>query len=115
MLTEGEYIWSDGNDYSYTNWNSGEPDGSEWDCIVTRNGLWADRVCTETNDFICLQLRDQGDQVTEEISEEDQDESETESENDVIYKPVSMFDLIDGNNNNEISRFEWFGMFTQYD
>ena len=45
---EGNFAWMSGAPWSYTNWNSGEPNdyGSGEDCVhLTYNGKWNDLPC----------------------------------------------------------------------
>ena len=50
------WTWSDGsNQYPYTNWNKGEPNGgSRENCAYMRNdGFWNDFTCTTKMRFVC--------------------------------------------------------------
>lgn len=55
--TEGSFVWSSGDPFSYTNWKSGEPNdsGGNEDCVEIRwnDGKWNDNNCTNTRLFIC--------------------------------------------------------------
>jgi hypothetical protein len=57
LVTEGTWMWDDGSDLVYDNWNSGEPNdsGSNEDCMEMRSGdgLWNDAVCTRVRTFVC--------------------------------------------------------------
>ena len=53
---EGKFVYLDGSDVSFTNWNSGEPNnyGGDEDAVETRNdGLWNDMPIDSFNRFIC--------------------------------------------------------------
>ena len=56
---EGQWVWSDGSEYNYSNWGGGGPDnnnGNE-DCAVINagGGWWGDIICTNLNwDFYFL-------------------------------------------------------------
>ena len=55
--SEGTWVWSSGDTWSYTNWSSGQPsnaDGNE-DCgtMWLGSGEWNDAPCTNTYPFVC--------------------------------------------------------------
>ena len=53
---EGTFVWTDGSDALYTNWNSREPNdgGGAEDCAEIRpDGFWNDVRCTGTNRTVC--------------------------------------------------------------
>ena len=50
--TEGVYTWVTGEPFSYTDWDSGEPNNSG-DCVRMKNGRWADLGCGEGKSYIC--------------------------------------------------------------
>ena len=54
---EGIYSWTDGSNYDYNNWYSGEPNGgSTENCIEISSGLnqqWNDVPCTNNLYFLC--------------------------------------------------------------
>jgi hypothetical protein len=85
------------------------------------NGFWDDVECSVQNDFICLKLRNGGTEQPDNLvsdssylSDDEADESQS-NEDKRRYEPENMFDLIDANSNNEISRLEWFGIFGEHD
>merc|ERR1712110_308388 len=58
--TEGTFVWTDGSAFSFTNWNTGQPDSSTadgQDCVRMRqtDGKWDDIKCdgTGTKAFVC--------------------------------------------------------------
>ena len=58
--TEGSWLWTDGTPVSWTNWNSGEPDGEEKaNCARMRpDGKWSDSMCSKRRPFLCsVQVR----------------------------------------------------------
>ncbi|KAK7933322.1 hypothetical protein WMY93_004218 [Mugilogobius chulae] len=69
-VKEGQWLWSDGSVWDFTNWHSGQPDnaGNNEHCIeihvyyfmnlltlfpLTEPKLWNDRHCTYTNVYMC--------------------------------------------------------------
>merc|ERR1712176_640405 len=130
---EGVFEWTDGAEFSFTQWGRGEPStrSPSSDCATLRNGFWNTRECSERNDFICLLPRypetsDVSDvSVTEEPESEETPISEPETEaseldesqseddgDDRLYEPENLFDLIDMNSNDEITLYEWFTAFS---
>ena len=54
--SEGTWVWSSGDAWSYTNWSSGEPNNSgDEDCgaILSSSGNWNDAPCANTYPFVC--------------------------------------------------------------
>jgi hypothetical protein len=52
---EGNFVWVDGAEPTFTRWGSGEPNDS-WgeDCALTRtNAEWNDASCNDTHTFVC--------------------------------------------------------------
>ena len=47
--TEGTFVWSDGSNSSYRNWNDGEPDDfNDEDCVHVLPIIWNDLPCSHT-------------------------------------------------------------------
>lgn len=55
IAAEGQWQWTDGTEYKFSAWNSGEPDGgTKQDCILWfPHGNWVDDYCYEKRHFIC--------------------------------------------------------------
>ncbi len=58
MTTEGTYVWPDGTNPSYTNWNTGEPSGTKneaEDCVQmnSNSDKWNDISCDSTFGATC--------------------------------------------------------------
>ncbi|XP_052797503.1 alpha-N-acetylgalactosamine-specific lectin-like [Mya arenaria] len=57
MANEGEWIWSDSSEPTFTDWITGEPDG-HGDCVFLRHGSqdykWSDNLCGNTQYFRIL-------------------------------------------------------------
>jgi hypothetical protein len=54
--TEGDWVWSNGDDVTYTNWASGEPnDSGGEDCvqILWSGYAWNDGACGSALPYIC--------------------------------------------------------------
>ena len=55
--TEAAYQWSDGSNYDYLNWDSGEPNDyhRQENCIhlIRTNGKWNDQHCQRKLSYIC--------------------------------------------------------------
>ena len=52
--TEGEFTWSDGNEFDFQNWETGAPSTSTADnCVKFTDGAWNDTSCTEAEQFVC--------------------------------------------------------------
>ncbi|XP_045209803.2 macrophage mannose receptor 1-like isoform X2 [Mercenaria mercenaria] len=49
----GTYTWKDGNAVVYTSWDKNEPTYGAGRCVVSKNGLWDDKMCTEVYPSIC--------------------------------------------------------------
>jgi len=57
-VTEGTYIWADGSNSTYSNWEAGQPDNkgideAEEDCVVIWAGLWHDVDCLSQSFYAC--------------------------------------------------------------
>ncbi|KAK2899177.1 hypothetical protein Q8A67_010595 [Cirrhinus molitorella] len=57
-VQEGQWVWSDGTPYGYTNWCSTEPNdtNSKEDCAeinYTTNHCWNDRDCSQSLGYVC--------------------------------------------------------------
>ncbi|XP_077993133.1 macrophage mannose receptor 1-like [Glandiceps talaboti] len=57
----GQFTWSDGDPVTYTNWDAGQPDNSQGDCVGvstgTNAGLWTATQCTDSMPYICEKTR----------------------------------------------------------
>jgi hypothetical protein len=53
--TEGTFVWANGDAWSYTNWNTDQPD--DWhgeDCVEAQaTGVWNDLVCRRDRAYLC--------------------------------------------------------------
>ncbi|XP_059355386.1 ladderlectin-like [Carassius carassius] len=56
-IQEGQWVWSDGTPYDYTNWCSGEPNGGGAEnCVVinySSNVCWVDITCSTSAGYFC--------------------------------------------------------------
>ena len=51
---EGDWMWSDGRKWSYTNWAPGEPDNKTGEnCVVAENGTWMAASCDHRRVATC--------------------------------------------------------------
>ena len=55
---EGQYVWTDGTEYSFKNWSPGEPNNqhNKEDCVHMTNHWqwkWNDNTCSHQMKFIC--------------------------------------------------------------
>ena len=57
VVTEGTFVWSDGEEFTYTNWDSGQPNAvnAKQDYIVARRrtGLWDDAGKNGVRAYAC--------------------------------------------------------------
>ncbi|XP_077993134.1 macrophage mannose receptor 1-like [Glandiceps talaboti] len=57
----GQFTWSDGDPVTYTNWDAGQPDNSQGDCVGvssgTDSGLWTAGQCDNSMPYICEKTR----------------------------------------------------------
>ena len=56
IVTEGDYMWTDGSPLAYTNWRNNEPNnfGGNEDCVEFRMGLgWNDHSCDRLFTSVC--------------------------------------------------------------
>nr|AAI50375.1 Zgc:171670 protein [Danio rerio] len=57
---DGQWLWSDGSVYGYTNWCSGEPSGGSEHCLEinwTSNRCWNDQGCSTRMGYLCAKRR----------------------------------------------------------
>ncbi|GFS20628.1 C-type mannose receptor 2 [Elysia marginata] len=53
---EGKFVWEDGTELSYSNWNDDEPNNwdNSQDCVeLTKKGKWNDRSCENSYGVLC--------------------------------------------------------------
>ena len=56
IAAEGTWRWSDGSEFKFTAWHSGEPDGGNaQDCILLNrhDNVWVDEYCYAKWRFVC--------------------------------------------------------------
>ena len=57
VAVEGDWVWSDGTAWTFTDWTAGEPNnmGNNEDCLVKNYGgiQWNDTPCTRQQKFVC--------------------------------------------------------------
>ena len=55
IKSEDTYVWSDGSERTYTNWDDNEPNGRTGEnCMLTERSLaWYDAPCDWTEYFVC--------------------------------------------------------------
>lgn len=60
--SEGNFVDVDGNAITYTNWQSGDPNGgASHDCVeVLYNGVWSDASCSNLRQYICESITNTG-------------------------------------------------------
>ncbi len=53
--TEGTFVWSNGDTWSYASWNADQPD--DWrgeDCVeILTTGFWNDLNCRDDRAYLC--------------------------------------------------------------
>ncbi|XP_067219590.1 ladderlectin-like [Chanodichthys erythropterus] len=57
-IKDGQWLWSDGSEYDFTNWCSSEPNnsGGPENCLeinFSTNRCWNDKACSEKFTYIC--------------------------------------------------------------
>ena len=53
ISTEDSWVWSDGSDWNFTNWNRGEPNNWNKEDCLQANGIWNDVSCEKFEKFVC--------------------------------------------------------------
>ncbi|XP_067307774.1 galactose-specific lectin nattectin-like [Pseudorasbora parva] len=56
-VKEGQWLWSDGTAFLYSNWCSGEPSGGSENCLEinwTSNRCWNDESCSTSMHYVCV-------------------------------------------------------------
>lgn len=61
-FVQGLYLWTDGTEYEYINWESGNPKYNESYCVQiltesTKFGLWSEESCLKKNLVICEKIQ----------------------------------------------------------
>ncbi|XP_033116808.1 perlucin-like protein [Anneissia japonica] len=58
----GTYTWNDGTPVAYTNWDQGQPNNGDGNCVAvktsTPTGFWDDQPCQSQFGVICEKVRD---------------------------------------------------------
>ena len=53
---EGDFVWTDGSNVSFTAWQSGQPNNvgdHGQHCTASKSGRWGDFKCSQKSRFIC--------------------------------------------------------------
>ncbi|XP_057691725.1 lithostathine-1-beta-like [Corythoichthys intestinalis] len=50
------FLWMDGTDFDFINWDASDPDTSAGDCVtmVESDGEWEVASCSDSNPYICI-------------------------------------------------------------
>ncbi|XP_048038613.1 type-2 ice-structuring protein-like isoform X2 [Megalobrama amblycephala] len=57
---DGQWLWTDGTGFEFTNWCSGEPNNYQRNpesCLEINRGsnrCWNDEICTESRHYVCV-------------------------------------------------------------
>jgi hypothetical protein len=54
-IQDGKFVWASGDDFEFTSWADGEPDGRfRTDCVEIRtDGKWRAEPCTTPRAYVC--------------------------------------------------------------
>ena len=50
---ENTFVWIDGTNNTYTNWENDEPDSNRNCIIIKSDGTWKDKDCGESYPYVC--------------------------------------------------------------
>ncbi|XDV32058.1 hypothetical protein PO909_002955 [Leuciscus waleckii] len=56
-VQEGQWLWSDGTKFFYTNWCPGEPNDQHENCLEinwTSNHCWNNAPCSASKSYVCV-------------------------------------------------------------
>ena len=54
VALEGNWVWSDGTAWTFTDWTSGEPNnGAVENCLMKKGTQWNDDQCGKEFKFVC--------------------------------------------------------------
>ena len=47
------HFWLDGNPSTYRNWQRGEPNSPDDQCVYIHDGTYRDKICSHTYRYVC--------------------------------------------------------------